>query len=346
MSRSKIILPPILLVMLFLHALHSRYSDILDQFWSCYQNLETARIDSVVEDARYHDEFKLVGSNKKVPGGRTPKAATANVDKKGKEWALPFEWLSTYATKGIKTRWERAIAGTGICPICYRAEKPWHVPANCPLLKDLNLKLVKGPPSSTPAPAPPAAPTPAPVTPSPSPGGRVASKDDRSASGSVGSPSAPSGLMASVAEDDFDSDQEFRWTGDELRLDYSPSVGSSSRKSNARVAPYPSSNHVSVISSSPSLVSVGLVNLSAAVSRSSSSVACLDSPPSISMALQSLLSRLSDSSISPNSSRRLAVADSGATEHMFPDKLAFISYKSTSHLKVRMGSNSYLPVLA
>ncbi len=32
MSRSKIILPPILLVMLFLHALHSRYSDILDQF--------------------------------------------------------------------------------------------------------------------------------------------------------------------------------------------------------------------------------------------------------------------------------------------------------------------------
>jgi hypothetical protein len=93
MSRSKIILPPILLVMLFLRALHSRYSDILDQFRSRYKNLETAAIDSVVEDARYHDEFKLVGSDMKVPGGCTPKAATANVDKNGKEWSSPFEWL-------------------------------------------------------------------------------------------------------------------------------------------------------------------------------------------------------------------------------------------------------------
>jgi hypothetical protein len=32
MSRSKIILPPIFLVVLFLHDLHSCYSDIIDQF--------------------------------------------------------------------------------------------------------------------------------------------------------------------------------------------------------------------------------------------------------------------------------------------------------------------------
>jgi hypothetical protein len=70
------------------------------------------------------------------------------------EWSSPFEWLSSYSTKGLKTRWDQAIAGTGICPICHRAEKPWHVPANCPLLKELNLTLVKGPPSSSPAPAP------------------------------------------------------------------------------------------------------------------------------------------------------------------------------------------------
>jgi len=97
---------------------------------------------------------------------------------------------------------------------------------------------VKGPPSSSPAPAPPAAPTPAPAAPSPSPGGRVASTDNRSIAGSVRSPSAPSGLMASVAEDDFDSDEEFCWAGDESGLNYSPSVSSASRKSNARVAPY------------------------------------------------------------------------------------------------------------
>jgi len=194
---------------------------------------------------------------------------------------------------------------------------------------------VKGPPSSIPAPAPAASPAPAPVAPSPSPGGRVASSDDQSVSGSVGSPSAPSGLMATVAEDDFDSDPEFRWTGEEYGLEYSPSVGSSSRNSNADIAPDPSCNHVSVISSSPSPASVGQpVHPSAAVSRLSSSMACLDSPPSILTALQSLLSRLSDSSISPDSSCRLAVANSGTTDHMFPDKSAFISYKSTSNLKV------------
>ena len=350
LSRSKIVIPPILLLMLFLRALHSRYSDILDQFRSRYKDLEKATLDSVVEDARYHDEFKLVG-DKKTPGGRpTPTAATANVDKQGKEWPSPFEWLSTYATKGIKTRWERAIAGTGICPICHRAEKPWHVPANCPLLKDLNLKLVNGPPrSSPPAPAPSAAPAPTPAAPapSPSPGGRVASANECSVSGSVGSPSAPSGLMASVADDDFDSDEDFRWAGDESGLDYSASVDSSDRKSNARVAPYPSCYHVSVLSTS-SAPSLGELDCpSASISRrSSSSLACSDSPPSISPALHSLLTKLSHSSISPDSGLRLAVADSGATDHMFPDKSAFISYKSISHLKVRMGNNSYLPVLA
>jgi len=178
MSCSKIFLPPILLVVLFLCALHSRYSDILDQSRSRYKNLEATTINSVVEDARYHNEFKLVGSDKK--GGPTSKAAAANVNRSGKEWALPFEWLSNYTTKGIKTRWDRAIAGTGICPICHRVEKPWHVPVNCPLLKDLNPKLVNRPPSSAPGPAPSPAPAPAPLapTPSPSPGGRVASTDD------------------------------------------------------------------------------------------------------------------------------------------------------------------------
>ena len=151
-----------------------------------------------------------------------------------------------------------------ICLICHRTEKPWHIPTNCPLLKDLNLKLVNGPPSSAPGPAPFPAPAPAPLalTPSPSPGGRVASADDQSVSGSVSSCSAPSGLMASVAEDNFNSDQEFCWTGDDEGFEYSPSVGSSSRKSNARVAPYPSCFQVSIMSSSPSSASVVLHSIS------------------------------------------------------------------------------------
>ncbi len=74
--------------MLFLRALHSRYSDILDQSRSRYKNLEAATIDSIIEDARNHDEFKLVGSDKK--GGPTPKAAAANVNRSGKSGLRPL----------------------------------------------------------------------------------------------------------------------------------------------------------------------------------------------------------------------------------------------------------------
>ncbi len=166
MPRCKVIIPPLLLVMIFLCVLHSRYSDILDQFRSRYKVLEDATIESVVVDVEYHDSFQLVDSDNKHPGSRGP----------------PFEWLSSYNPGGIKTRWTRAVVGTGICPICHREEKPWHVPANCPLLKELNLKLVSGPPSPSPAPAPGGPPAPAPAasaapSPSPSPGGRVALAD-------------------------------------------------------------------------------------------------------------------------------------------------------------------------
>ena len=337
MSRCKVVIPPLLLVMIFIRGLHSRYSDILDQFRSRYKDLEAATIESVVADVKYHDGFKLVDPPKN-PRKAGPGASTVAVDKEGKEWKNPFEWMSSFSVKTMKTRWDRAIAGTGICPICHRAEKPWHVPANCPLLKDLNLKLVKGPSASPAAAASSGTPAPAPAAASPSPGGQVASTD---ASASVGSPSAPSGPMASVAQEvDYDSGDDYRWADDEYGADYS--VGSTLRKSNDRVAPYPSCSHATVVShSSPSLPSLDINSPSASAARRFS-----ESPPSISSALQSLLSRLSRSSIAPASSGRLAVADSGATDHMFPDKSAFISYKSTSNLRVRMGNSTYLPVLA
>jgi len=41
----------------------------------------------------------------------------------------------------------------------------------------------------------------------------------------------------------------------------------------------------------------------------------------------------------------LVVADTGATDHMLPNKSAFISYKSVRNLRVQMGNNSYAPVL-
>ncbi len=57
MTCCKVVIPPLLLVMIFIRALHSRYSDILDQFCSRYKDLEAATVDSVVADVKYHDEF-------------------------------------------------------------------------------------------------------------------------------------------------------------------------------------------------------------------------------------------------------------------------------------------------
>ena len=42
---------------------------------------------------------------------------------------------------------------------------------------------------------------------------------------------------------------------------------------------------------------------------------------------------------------RLVVADTGATDHMVPDRSAFILYKTLWNLRVRMGNNSFAPVL-
>jgi hypothetical protein len=54
---------------------------------------------------------------------------------------------------------------------------------------------------------------------------------------------------------------------------------------------------------------------------------------------------MSTASILPTLGSRFTVADSGATDHMFPDKSTFISYKLVSNLQVHMGNNSFLPVL-
>ena len=42
---------------------------------------------------------------------------------------------------------------------------------------------------------------------------------------------------------------------------------------------------------------------------------------------------------------RFVVTDTGTTNHMLPDRLAFILYKSIRNLRVRMRNNSFAPVL-
>ena len=79
---------------------------------------------------------------------------------------------------------------------------------------------------------------------------------------------------------------------------------------------------------------------------SAHSQAVSTSSSSLPASLPSLLTQLVASPIAaPLTTGGLAVADTGATDHMLPDRSCFISYKSVVSLLVRMGNNSFVPVL-
>ena len=94
------------------------------------RSLEKASLDLIVSDVRFHDKFNIVGKDNKPAKG--PKAAAAaaapasnpsrDVDRDGKVWNNPFEWLAKIKIDSIKRRWKRALSGDGICPICHREE--------------------------------------------------------------------------------------------------------------------------------------------------------------------------------------------------------------------------------
>jgi hypothetical protein len=284
--------------------------------------------------------FRLwITQSKGKPGSGSglcvPAAASANTnfDCQGKVWQSPFKWLAQYGIKGIKGHWTCAMAGTSICPICHRNELPCHVPTQCSLLAKLNFKLitflpVESSPSSS---APPQHPLPSPM-PAPTLGGRATATDASSATGPLVSSSAPSGLNVAVAlaappPSNFDLDDEYHWDSNYLGVEYAPPP-----KVNTHSATYsPSCSHVCVV---PSL------------STSALSPHLQARQPSLLSALQHLLTKLSLSPITvPLIHGQLAVADTGATDHMVPDKYCFISDKSMSGVLVRMGNNSYVPVL-
>jgi hypothetical protein len=59
MARCKVVIPPLLLVMLFLRVLHSQYLDIVEQFRTWHKSLETTSIEMIIADVTYHNKFIL-----------------------------------------------------------------------------------------------------------------------------------------------------------------------------------------------------------------------------------------------------------------------------------------------
>ncbi len=152
--------------------------------------------------------------------------------------------------------------------------------------------------------------------------------------GLIGPATAPSGLVATVAEE-FDSDDNFCWDGDESGVEFGDS--SIACKPNNDVAFYPSCNHVVVEAILPiSVYPVPTVKLDHDVLTILPLVLssrCIK----LSKKIMSLIASMSASLILLGSYCQITIAESGANNHMFPDKLAFISSKLVSNLCVRMG---------
>jgi hypothetical protein len=85
LARCKVVILSILLVVLFLWALHGCYVSIVDQFRLRFKPIEMATIDSIVSYVTHHDGFQVVDHSKKgkpgsFSGPRVPATAWVNTN--------------------------------------------------------------------------------------------------------------------------------------------------------------------------------------------------------------------------------------------------------------------------
>jgi hypothetical protein len=220
LSCSLVAIPQILQVMLFLRDIHSAYQGLLNQFASKQKDLLAASIDSLVADAEFMDEFATISANGKAihPTSTpcSPAVATAVTGCNGKEHRSPWEWLATFELGKISSHWRRSLSGGFYYAFCHAKDK--HHPLKCPMLAELNLKLIKvssssrggvGTGSKSPLSGTLASGS------SGTPGAKLAAAVSHATPSKV-SPLAPVGMTAAlVADGDKDSTDGFRWDGDE-----------------------------------------------------------------------------------------------------------------------------------
>jgi hypothetical protein len=122
LSWCKFAIPQILMVMLFLRAIHSRYSDLLEQFCTQFRCIKMATLDSIVKDIKFHNGFTVHehkgGAKPSFPCAAMAAAGTYS-DQKGKVWRTPFEWLS-------KTR-KKLLQVAGCAPLLALEFAPYAI---------------------------------------------------------------------------------------------------------------------------------------------------------------------------------------------------------------------------
>jgi hypothetical protein len=170
---------------------------------------------------------------KALPPPSTPHSPAAACD--GKEHRSTWEWLATFESGGIISRWRCSFCGNFYCALCHSKDK--HLPTKCPMLTEFGLKLLEVGGGSM--------------------GGSKAGADTTPAGGTAGtlgakaaavespghptdgfSGAAPAGMTAAVVADgDEDSTDSFHWDGDEDGVTFEAAT-----KPNTFVSSYPPSS--------------------------------------------------------------------------------------------------------
>ncbi len=64
LAHCKVVIQSILLMILFLRALHVWYGKILNQFWMHFKPIETPTHNSIISNVTYHDGFQVMDHSK------------------------------------------------------------------------------------------------------------------------------------------------------------------------------------------------------------------------------------------------------------------------------------------
>jgi len=342
---------PALQVGFMLRALLSRYHAVVQEFRLGRHSLSVASLQTVVEQCTNYDKDPWkgpIGKDGKIPKGG-PSANTAGADT-----GDPYEALGNKSFNHHFGRWKKALRlEKGSCMVCFgTARNPDHLTCDCPILKNLGFKLEKRSNSESatreaasrvatdagasagPAPAPaPAAPTDTQPGPASSP---------------------PGAFSASSEQASYDSGDEFDYEGkaDGAMYGISGKSNASSAYSTpsccnvAFAPPSDTASDISDISMGGPPRFMGGPTASSASGTDPRGVKTICLPKTVLALLKNPpVPTTVSSRDSATITTSLLVADSGATDHMLPDKTAFISYYPVSGRRVRMGNNSFAPIL-
>jgi hypothetical protein len=321
-------------------ALRTTYQGVVQEFRLGRHSLASATLQLVVEQCMSYnnDPWKgPVGEDGKPARTPSANAASASGDKSN-----PYEVMASCSFGNHMSCWQAGCKDSSErCMICHNtSNKPTHHSKDCPILKQIGLKLVKRTPgnggdaasrvgheapTTAPAPAPPTAPAPAAVE----------------NGGSTGTPGA---FTAATKAKSYNSGNEFDYKGK-----YEGSVITGKTKSNASL--YPHASHATAETTEDTHPPANPLMATTSCRHSTSSmdptgvctvqlpkqvIALLNNPPAHSIAFVS-------TNLCPRTS--LLVADTGVTDHMIPNKSAFILYRPVAGRPVRMGNNLFAPIL-